>query len=271
MADRTILNPANANSLNGLFNGTTPIEVSSVEVGVPPNQVLLACQSNGVLTVGGDAKITGGDITLGLTGSDVVLSCNANDSLVVGGFVTATSGLTAQNGILTLGVSPAAVVLTGTTGTLTVTGTCNANAFGITNGANSVSLQCLSPSILTVGGSIAASGADINGTCIADAFRGGIGYLNSYVTPTSTISPGGTYTNAAVIIPNFIGSATSAYIISINTSTDPAIPINPYVASVVFVAAQVPTNSTIVSVQLLNASTIPVNSYDVYFSIIAMN
>jgi len=280
---RTILDPEYANSLNGLFNGTTPIEVSTVEIGIPPNQVLLACQSNGVLTVGGDAKITGSDLTLGLPGSDVVLSCNANDSLVVGGFVTATSGLTAQNGTLTLGVSPAAVVLTGTTGYLEVAGSILAEASltvgsSIIPGTVNFQLSSSDPSNFvnmnvssTNPNYVNISSGITTGEIISDTYRGGIGYLNSYVTPTSTISPGGFYTNAAVIIPNFIGSATSAYVISINTSTDPAIPYNQFVPSVAFVAAQVPTNSTIVSVQILNASTLPVNSYDVYFSIIAMN
>jgi hypothetical protein len=244
---RTILDPEYANSLNGLFSGATPINVASVNVGVSPNNVVLSANAPGSLLVGGGITTSAGltaqnsTLTLGVSPAATVVSSNAAGSLLVSGNLTSTGTMTAQTGTLTLGVSPAAVVLTGTTGNV------------------------------AVAGSITTNGATIDGECSATTFRGGIGYLNSYVTPTSTISPGGTYTNAAVVIPNFIGSATSAYVISINTSTDPAIPFNPYVASVVFVAAQVPTNSTLVSVQLLNASTIPFNSYDVYFSIIAMN
>jgi len=100
---RTILDPEYANSLNGLFNGETPINVASVNVGVSP--------------------------------SNVVLSANAPGSLLVGGTITTAGGLTAQNGNLTLGIPPAAVVLTGTTGTLSVDGTVNANAFGVGIGA----------------------------------------------------------------------------------------------------------------------------------------
>lgn len=123
-ADRTILSPANANSLNGLFNGTTPISVSTLTVGFPPN--------------------------------DTVLSSNAPDSLIVAGTLTTTGGITAESGVCQLGLGASSVILEGTTGVLDIDGTCNAKAFGVTNGANSVSLQCLSPTILTVGGSIDA-------------------------------------------------------------------------------------------------------------------
>jgi len=143
---RTILDPEYANSLSGLFNGETPINVASVNVGVSP--------------------------------SNVVLSTNAPGSLLVGGTITTSGGLTAQNGNLTLGTSPASVALTGTTGTLTVTGTVNANALGVTNGANAVSLQCLSPAVLTVGGSCIASSFS------APYYGGGL-YAGLYSTPVS--------------------------------------------------------------------------------------
>jgi len=146
-ADRTILSPANANSLNGLFNGATPINVASVNVGVSPN--------------------------------NVVLSTNAPGSLLVGGTITTSGGLTAQNGNLTLGPSTASVALTGTTGTLTVTGTCNATAFGITNDANTIALNCIQPSVLTVGGSCVATGS------FSAPYYGGGLYAVQYNTPVS--------------------------------------------------------------------------------------
>jgi hypothetical protein len=147
MSDRTILSPANANSLNGLFNGSTPINVASVNVGVSP--------------------------------SNVVLSANAPGSLLVGGTITTSGGLTAQNGNLTLGTSPASVALTGTTGTLAVTGTVNANSFGIINGANSVALQCNNASVLSVGGSCVATGS------FSAPYYGGGLYAVQYNTPVS--------------------------------------------------------------------------------------
>jgi len=147
MSDRTILSPANANSLNGLFNGSTPINVASVNVGVSP--------------------------------SNVVLSANAPGSLLVGGTITTSGGLTAQNGNLTLGTSPASVALTGTTGTLAVTGTVNANSFGIINGANSVALQCNNASVLSFGGSCVATGS------FSAPYYGGGLYAVQYNTPVS--------------------------------------------------------------------------------------
>jgi len=140
MSDRTILNPANANSLNGLFNGSTPISVSTLTVGFPPN--------------------------------DTVLSSNAPDSLIVAGTVTATGGITAQSGVCQLGLGANSVLLTGTTGNVSVgggvtafgaqiNGTCNATAFGVTNGANAVALQCLSPTVLSVGGSVSSTEVEI--------------------------------------------------------------------------------------------------------------
>jgi hypothetical protein len=158
MSARTILNPPLINELNGLFDGETAINVASVNIGVSP--------------------------------SNVVLSANAPGSLVVGGTITTSGGLTAQNGSLTLGTSPASVILTGTTGTLTVAGgitaygatidgTCNADAFGITNGANTVALNCNQPSVLTVGGSCVATGS------VSAPYYGGGLYAVQYNTPVS--------------------------------------------------------------------------------------
>ena len=158
MADRTILSPANANSLNGLFNGSTPINVSSVNIGTSP--------------------------------SNVVLSANAPGSLVVGGTITTTGGITATNGICVLGNGANSVQLTGTTGTLTVgggvtangaqiNGVCDANSFNISNGSNAVPLQCLSNSVLTVGGSCVATGS------FTAPYYGGGMYVGLYSSPVS--------------------------------------------------------------------------------------
>jgi len=235
MSARTILNPPLINELNGLFDGETAINVASVNIGVSP--------------------------------SNVVLSTNAPGSLLVGGTITTSGGLTAQNGNLTLGTSPASVVLTGTTGTLNVTGTVNANSFGITNGANAVSLDCDSASILTVGGSIEASGADIDGTCIATAFRGGIIFhLINGLNP-GTLAPSTGYTFPNMIIPNFVGSASSAYLISCNN--DAGVPYLPVVFTITY-ASNDATN-TYVNIGVMNVST--TTSYGALFdvSIIAMN
>ena len=155
---RTILEPQYANDLNGLFNGSTPINVSSVNIGTSP--------------------------------SNVVLSVNAPGSLIVGGTVTATGGISAQNGVCVLGNAANSIQLTGTNGNLslgggitansaTINGVCNATSFGVTNGSNTISLQCNSPSVLTVGGSCVATGS------FSAPFYGGGMYVGLYSSPVS--------------------------------------------------------------------------------------
>lgn len=164
MADRTILNPANANSLNGLFNGSTPISVSTLTVGFPPN--------------------------------DTVLSSNAPDSLIVSGTVTATGGITAESGVCQLGLGANSVVLTGTTGNLSVAGSVSGTSFTtITAGTSTfddvnivgaltlgvsgtdIQLSCSGDNVLTVGGSCIATGS-----FSAPYFGGGM-LAGSYSTP----------------------------------------------------------------------------------------
>lgn len=160
MSDRTILNPANANSLNGLFNGSTGVNVASVNIGTAP--------------------------------SNVVLSTNAPGSLLVGGTITTSGGVTSQNGALTLGISPVAVILActsagnlGVGGTLTATGSIVAGSGFSTvsevilvqsdNLLNSVALSCTSANnTLTVGN----SGANGVVSCASLTIGGGVLSVN---------------------------------------------------------------------------------------------
>jgi hypothetical protein len=243
MSDRTILSPANANSLNGLFNGSTPINVASVNVGVSPSNVVLSANAPGSLLVGGGITTSAGltaqnsTLTLGVSPAATVVSSNGAGSLLVSGNITSTGTMTAQTGTLTLGVSPAAVVLTGTSGNV------------------------------AVAGSITTNGSTINGTCTATAFRGGIIFHLIQGLNPGTLAPSSGYTFPSMLIPNFVGTASSAYLISCNN--DAGVPYLPVVFTITY-ASNDGTN-TYVNIGIMNVST--TTSYGALFdvSIIAMN
>jgi hypothetical protein len=91
MSARTILNPPLTNELNGLFDGTTAIDVSDITITGDniPNPVSLQCLSSGVLTIGGSciansfsAPYYGGGMLVG-TYMNSGASIPANSSTVI--------------------------------------------------------------------------------------------------------------------------------------------------------------------------------------------
>lgn len=95
MSARTILNPPLINELNGLFNGTTPINTSSVDIGVQPDNVLLTCPSAGTLEVDGTVSATEFSVDNGITIPPTLTSLTtANKTLTLSGQLQISNGST---------------------------------------------------------------------------------------------------------------------------------------------------------------------------------
>jgi hypothetical protein len=105
----------------------------------------------------------------------------------------------------------------------------------------------------------------------APTYSGGISKFSSYIT-IGPLSPSGVHNVPSLTIPNFVGTSTSSFVISSNTTpyNSPSMPVLAILPNVSFVSSD--GIDTIVAIQLYNSSTIlTYASLDWYFSIIAMN
>jgi hypothetical protein len=187
MSDRTILNPANANSLNGVFNGTTPINVKSLVIGNTSNITATTTGGGISLQFGtgplecgavdcGDATIAG-SITLGATAPTTELEAvsgglsiaNGNGALACGA-ITAIGNVTTQ-GVITMGPPSQPTVLTSITGGLSInTGNGSLECGGITSKGGAVFPGTITLGLPGVSGVLSCnSGGQLlwNGTVLA--------------------------------------------------------------------------------------------------------
>jgi hypothetical protein len=291
---RTILDPQYANSLNGLFDGTTPIDVSSIvatsvsltgnESTVSPslstnsgNNMVVSTPSGSGITLssgagattisstGGGAITVGGSITTSgvyVNGSESTvspsISTNIGNNMVVS--TPTGSGIT-----LSSGAGATTISSTGG-GAITVGGSVSSTEYIITNGTDSVNLQCTAADTLTINpgaAGVLVVGGNISGT----TFSGGIGSVLVTGASPGNIAIGGSYLFTNVTIPNFIGTSYTSYVVTGNYAGTPSLP---FVYSALFNGYD-GTGGTYVDVQVMNVSS--TNSYDVSinFSIIAMN
>ena len=161
MADRTLFNEdltlsslTISNSTSSNASGYVPKSVTITPVGLTTDLVVT---SEVVLTGSGTTvtpliQTSGNSVLLTTANSSgLILNTSAgNTSLITSGtslicsdtFNAPAFGIT--NGANNIGLECLAPA------TLTVGGTCNASDFGITNGATAVSLTCSSPNVLTV-------------------------------------------------------------------------------------------------------------------------
>jgi hypothetical protein len=259
MSDRTILSPANANALNGLFNGSTAIDVSAVNVNGPCTAETFTTTVGGTSTF--DVVNIEGDLTLGASSASVQLTGTA-DTVTVAGAVAANS--VDINGDLTL-------IKTGTNNTAVLSCT-DPNTISTTAsvvvGVLTVEGNCAAETFTTTtAGTSTFDDVSIVGTCTATAFRGGIIFHIIEGLNPGTLAPSTGYIFPNVEIPNFVGSASSAYLISCNNQA--GVPYLPVVFTITY-ASNDGTN-TYVNIGIMNVST--TTSYGAIFdvSIIAMN
>jgi hypothetical protein len=148
MSARTILNPPLINELSGLFNGTTSINTSSVNIGVQPDNILLTCPTAGNLSVGGGVEAISNISTS--TGNII-----ANAGNIEGINCYLTGGINTSS--VNIGVQPDNILLTcPTAGNLSVGGAIR--AYSYTGGIGGVSL------VLNLNASNAGSIASVNTT-----------------------------------------------------------------------------------------------------------
>jgi hypothetical protein len=191
------LDPEYANSLNGLFTGSTAIDVSSATIG----SVVLT-GSNNTLSVGsGNSNLESGNFAS--TGT-----INATGSISTSGSIFTSSQVVASGNIS--GANVGCVNLTAT-GNITATVSTTIGGIGLTGSGNTLSigdgnsnLQC---------GAISA-GATVTST----AFRGGLGKV-VFTVNVPALGPVASYV-ASATIPNFVGNGTTtAYVVNAYLST----------------------------------------------------
>jgi len=227
---RTILDPQYANDLNGLFDGTGTFNAGSIVAQIVTVEDIF--NALGTVTCAG---------------------------VVSSGAVNAPS--------ISLGTGSATIPLSATSNTLVV-GTSGA---GIVSAGEFTGTQATVSSILTVGtvqiSTPTALTLTVNGGVNATSFTGGIGMAVLTAQATGTLAPQGGVVFQLVEIPNFVGSATSAYVVSNNTA--PAIPYLPFTFYVNFVSTS--SGNTYVDVTVINCSSTLSYSASIDFSVIAMN
>jgi len=116
MSARTILNPPLINELNGLFNGTTPIDVSEVTLQNGANSVTLTASStaDNVLNVAGSVITTNLEVSSpagyanlsisdNVAGNPLVVSTSGGGGLYVNGAGVFSNGLTVDGAVTLIG------------------------------------------------------------------------------------------------------------------------------------------------------------------------
>jgi hypothetical protein len=187
---------------------------------------------------------------------------------------------TGNNLIITTAPNQGIEFSTGTgSGTITCTGvkglTCDSSlTLGTDIDSGQVALQISSTSGASTGyANLSISPTipnclEISQTISALYYTGGIGM---YIFPNAVpglIAPGGQYTFPNVDIPNFIGTASSAYVVSGNYTSIPSLP---FVLSISYVGPDAAGTGTYVDVQVMNVSASQSYNASFTFSIIAMN
>jgi len=241
----------------------------NVKIGESPDVVTLQCTADGVLSV--PSLAVGGNATVANS-----LTVGPN---IVGGtdysYISATNINIVNSSNLEESVD------------LKCTGLNEMNVqsilLGTTDPDTSVLLQCttsneLSVPDLAVGGNATITNSLVVGPNIvggtdysyisASSYTGGLGRFQGSLD-FGTIGPGAKYFFPEVTLSNFVGTATSSYVISSNY-TDSGV-INPLIWSVEFVSADTETTSTIVSVEVYNTLTSNSILGPNNVSIIAMN
>ena len=271
MSARTILNPPLINELNELFSGTGTSELSCSSLtinntaGEPVST--LGNALNGVLGITNKdtTSVVPNLVVQLINGNDVFCNLGVGDSqdiLQVGsgssGSVGAASFSVCSDGL------PISTIFNALNGVLGVknedTGSDYANgALQLVN-ANDVICN------LGVGDSqdILQVGSNSGGTVSAASYIGGIGCLNESIS-IPAMGPFSVYT-VNVIIPNFIGSASSIYVASLNASSVVA------VSNTIAVSYTGPSGTgTEVIVVITNPANDTISAYDAHVNIITMN
>jgi len=280
MSDRTILNPANANALNGVFNGagTSNIYAKTFTTTVGGTSTFDAVNIAGVLncdtTITADGGITAPTFTTSAGGTstfNAVLmtgDCTCNSSITSTEFILDGNGST-NNPTITTNAGNNFVVSTASNSGLTISSTSGNATF--TPGASGVSVNngiTASTFTTSVGGTSTFDAVNIVGTLTCPTYSGGIGMVVLTGLNPGSILTGNGYTFTSVEIPNFVGSASSAFVITNNTPQATLPIFYPLTFNVNFVSTS--GTSTFVDLTVVNAGSISYSPI-LTLSIIAMN
>ena len=197
MADRTLFNEdlvlsslTISNSTSSNAAGYVPKSVEIIPTNISTPQIVTGL-------VGLQSASSPNFPTLTTANNDVIVTTASGSGLVLAGAsaVTLTTQPTSLDVDTTLnansfGITNGANTVTlqsNAPGTLQVGGTCNATVYGITNGVNAVSLTCPTPNVLQVP-SVLASGIVSATTCNVSS---NIGFIGASGNGSLTISPNG--------------------------------------------------------------------------------
>jgi len=271
-----------------IVDGNSSTVTPTITTNVSSNIVLSTAAASGMTlsSPSGNATFTPGasgvSVNSGITASTFTTSVAGTstfDNVETTGTITCGSGITASSFISSLAgtssfddVETAGSItcgsgITASTFTTSVAGTSTFNAVEATGTITCDSGITASTFTTSVAGTSTFDNVSIAGNITALSYSGGIAAASVQGAAPGTIAALGGYVFPNVEILDFIGSATSAYIVSNNTA--PTTPYLPFTFTVAFVSTS--GGNTYVDVGVVNCSSTTSYNAVIDFSIIAMN